>query len=51
MPIDENFDKDSLCEQTMEETDDSNVQDSPGNSIQTSISNEMYIIYFNKIIP
>lgn len=41
---DDNFDNDSLNEQTMEETqeqsDDSNVQDSPGTSFQTSTSNE-----------
>ena len=40
MPLDENFDNDSLNEQTMEETDDSNVQDSPNTSFQTNTSNE-----------
>lgn len=40
MMKDDNFDNDSLNEQTMEETDDSNVQDSPGTSFQTSTSNE-----------
>lgn len=51
MSLDDNFDNDLLNEQTMGETDDSNVQDSPGTTIQTSTSNEKDNIYFDKIIP
>ena len=51
MMKDDNFDNDSLNEQTMEETDDNNVQDSPNISFQTNASNEKENISFYKIIP